>query len=87
MARRKGDRPQVGADNRMGLKKLGQLDLQARKRKQARVGQWLRSNRNEVVRVASGYTALVGVLDVPTGVAVAERALFGTEFTLPGRSA
>jgi hypothetical protein len=77
----------VGTDNRMGLKKLGQLDLQARKRKQARVGQWLRTNRNEVVRVASGYTALVGVLDVPTGVAVAERALYGTEFTLPGRSA
>lgn len=86
MARNR-EKVQVGTDNRLGLKKLGQLDLQARKRKQAQVGQWLRTNRSQVVQVAEGYTALVGVLDVPTSVAVAERALYGTEFTIPGRSA
>lgn len=81
MAQSKARKVQIGRDNRPGLKKLGQLDLQARQRKKrtAQVDQlaaWIELHKYAAVEVGPGDRAILDILPRKQQWKVAIRALF-----------
>jgi len=70
VARSKRERVQVGIDNRPGLKKIGQLDLQARQRniRDARKREWkavgaeIEALKYTAVSAGPGHTIMFGAM-------------------------
>ena len=91
MGRRSRGRQKGGksTDGRPGLKRLGQLDIQARERNspEAKVRRWLRDNQHAVVQVQPGDTGILSALPENVRVAVARREVEGTRLVLPRREA
>ena len=76
---------QVGVDSRPGLKKIGQLDMQARARAErngprAQVGRWVRNNQETIMEVGPGHTAFVYALSKDEQWKLGARTLFPDQF-------